>query len=294
MTKITKNNKLKLEIVKELRNKTVLITGGGGSIGTALTKNILKYPIKQVRVIDIDEHALFSLGRVTKNHPKLRLLLGSILDKDRLEMACNNVDIIIHLAAIKNIEISEFNPIETIDTNINGIVNLMKIIMKTKPKKFLNLSTDKSVESSTLYGATKLLGEKITTWGGIHLNPPTKFATARFGNVIETRGNVFEIWKNEAEKDIPISITDPAMKRYFFHINEAVEFILECIPKINTGEIFVPKMKSFKIKNIADKISTKQKIVGKRTGEKIEELLMNKEEKSKAIERKNMWIIKNT
>ena len=142
MTKITKNNKLKLEIVKELRNKTVLITGGGGSIGTALTKNILKYPIKQVRVIDIDEHALFSLGRVTKNHPKLRLLLGSILDKDRLEMACNNVDIIIHLAAIKNIEISEFNPIETIDTNINGIVNLMKIIMKTKPKKFLNLSGD--------------------------------------------------------------------------------------------------------------------------------------------------------
>jgi len=287
------NNKLKSHLIKELNGKIVLITGGGGSIGSMLAQTILKYPIKQLRIIDIDEHALFRLGRTTKNHSKLRLLLGSILDKDRLEMACNNVDIIIHLAAIKNIEISEFNPIETIDTNINGIVNLIKTISRSKPKKFLNLSTDKAVESSTLYGATKLLSEKITTWGGIHLNPPTKFATIRFGNVIETKGNVFEIWKQEHENNKPISITDPTMKRYFFHINDAVDFILQCIPLTNMGEIFIPKMKIESVKKLADQISKKQKIIGKRNGEKIQELLMNSDERKIAVDKKDMWIIKN-
>jgi UDP-N-acetylglucosamine 4,6-dehydratase/5-epimerase len=293
MKKSIKKNNLKSALVNELKQKTILITGGAGSIGTILTQEILRYPIKQVRVIDIDEHSLFILRRKTKNNPKLRLLLGSILDKDRLERACNNVDIIIHLAAIKNIEISEFNPIETIDTNINGTVNLIKTIMKTKPKKFLNLSTDKAVESSTLYGATKLLSEKITTWGGIHMNPPTKFASIRFGNVIETKGNVFEIWKQEHENNKPISITDPKMKRYFFHITEAVEFILECIPLINTGEIFIPKMEIKSVKKLADEISKKQKIIGKRDGEKIQEVLMSSDEKKKVVEQKKMWIIKN-
>lgn len=293
MKKVKTATILKKDIKNELKNKTILITGGAGSIGSALTKEILLYPIKQVRVIDIDEHALFTLRRTTQNHPKLRLLLGSILNKDRLDMACNNVDIIIHLAAIKNIEISEFNPIETIDTNINGIVNLIKVIIKSKPKKFLNLSTDKAVESSTLYGATKLLSEKITSWAGIHLNPPTKFATARLGNVIETKGNVFEVWEHEKSKNMPISVTDPEMERYFFHIDEAVKFILDCLPIINNGEIFIPKMKTYKIKNLADKISKNQKIVGLRTGEKIREVLMNNNERKIAIDRENMWIIKN-
>jgi UDP-N-acetylglucosamine 4,6-dehydratase/5-epimerase len=293
MKKSIKKNNLKSYLVNEFKGKTILITGGSGSIGSILTQTLLKYPVKQVRVIDIDEYSLFSLGRKTKNNSKLRLLLGSILDKDRLEMACNNVDIVIHLAAIKNIEISEFNPIETIDTNINGTVNLIKTIIKTKPEKFLNLSTDKAVESSTLYGATKLLSEKITTWGGIHLNPPTKFATIRFGNVIETKGNVFEIWKQEHENNKPISITDPTMKRYFFHINDAVDFILQCIPLTNMGEIFIPKMKIESVKKLADQISKKQKIIGKRNGEKIQELLMNSDERKIAVDKKDMWIIKN-
>jgi len=115
-------------IKKELKNKTVLITGGAGSIGSKLTEKILEFPVKAVRVLDIDEHALFTLGRKL-NDPRLRLLLGNILDKERLELACNGVDIIIHTAAIKNIEISEFNPIETIDVNVNGTVNLIKMAL---------------------------------------------------------------------------------------------------------------------------------------------------------------------
>ena len=119
-SKIKKNDNL----VRVLKNKTLLITGGGGSVGSTLTKKILQYPVKAVRVLDIDEHALFKLGREIHDD-RLRLLLGSVLDKDRVEIASNNVDIIIHTAAIKNIEISEFNPIETIDVNINGTVNMI-------------------------------------------------------------------------------------------------------------------------------------------------------------------------
>ncbi len=286
-----KKNKISKLVLNELKNKTVLITGGAGSVGSYLTKKILKYPVKQVRIIDIDEHALFKLNRAVKD-PRLRLLLGSIEDKERLFMAGNNVDVVIHAAAIKNIEISEYNPIQTIDTNVNGTVNMIKMIMNAKPKKFLNISTDKAVESSTLYGATKLLSEKIVSWAGIHLNPPTKFATARFGNVIETRGNVFEIWNEEKKENKQLSITDPEMKRYFFHIEDATEFILNCLPKINNGEIFIPKMKLEKIGKLADSISKKQKIIGIRKGEKIQEELMTKAERKKAIETKEMWVIK--
>jgi UDP-N-acetylglucosamine 4,6-dehydratase/5-epimerase len=277
-------------IIKELKNKVILITGGAGSVGTSLTKKILEFPVKSVRVLDINEHALFKLGRSVKDS-RLRLLLGDIQDYDRIEMAGENVDIVIHTAAIKNIEISEFNPIQTIDVNINGTINLIKMVMRNKPKKFLNISTDKAVNSSTLYGATKHIGEKLTSWAGNHLEN-TKFGTVRFGNVMESRGNVFEIWEGEIKNNEALSITLPDMKRYFFHVDEAVEFILKCIPLIKEGEIFVPKMKSFSIKELADKISKKQKIIGLRLGEKKEEILLTDIEQKKAIERKDMWIIK--
>ena len=278
------------KISKELKNKTILVTGGAGSIGSHLVKKILDYPVKSVRVLDIDEHALFRLNRDV-NNSRFRPLLGNILDKDRVEMAGNDVDIIFHLAAIKNIEISEFNPIETIDANVIGTVNMIKMAMKNKPKKFLNISTDKSVASSTLYGATKLLGEKLTSWAGIHL-VDTKFATVRFGNVKESRGNVFEIWNDEVKKNKPLSITDPSMERYFFHVNEAVNFILSCLPLINKGEIFVPKMKMYKISKLANEITKNHKVVGLRKGEKLKEILLTDEELKCATLNKKMWIIK--
>lgn len=285
-----KNKTVESIINKELKNKTILITGGAGSIGSVLTKRILEFPVKAVRVLDINEHALFKLNRLI-NDERLRLLLGSITDEERIERAANNVDIIIHLAAVKNIEISEFNPIETIDTNINGLVNLIKTSMKNKPQKLLNISTDKAAESSTLYGTTKQIGERLTSWAGHHIRT-TKFATVRFGNVIETRGNVFEIWNEEKNKNQPLSITDPLMKRYFFHVEEAVDFILTCLISMNMGEIFVPKMKLYNIKDMATKISKKHKIIGLRQGEKMEEILITEVEKKMAKERDNMWILR--
>jgi len=287
--KKTKSNNLKSVIMNQLKNKTVLITGGAGSIGSVLTKKILEYPVKAVRVLDIDEYALFRLNR-SINDNRLRLLLGSVLDKERIEMAGSKVDIIFHLAAVKNIEISEFNPIETIDTNINGTVNMIKMSIKNKPEKFFNISTDKAAEATTLYGTTKQLSERLTSWAGFHIDE-TKFASIRFGNVIETRGNVFEIWHEELKNNRPLTITDPSMKRYFFHVNEAVDFILKCVPLINAGEIFVPKMKSYKITEMAKKISKKHKIIGIRQGEKLEEILISEDEEKHAIKKDGMWII---
>ena len=277
------------KISKILKNKKILVSGGG-SIGSKLVEKLLEYPISSIRILDVNEHALFELKHQI-NDPRLRLLLGSILDKERIEMAGKNVDIIFHTAAIKNIEISEFNPIETIDTNINGTVNMIKMAIQNKVKIFLNVSTDKAVEPTTLYGTTKQLTEKLTTWAGIH-NEGIKFASVRFGNVMDSRGNVFELWEKELKNKKPLSITHPLTERYFFKSDEATNFILKSLLEINMGEVFIPKMKSYKIKNLAEKYSKKYKIIGLRQGEKLKETLITKEEIKKSLEKNDMWILR--
>jgi len=284
------NKSQKQSITRELKNKSILVTGGAGSIGSVLVETLLKFPIQSVRVLDIDEYALAKLNKKL-NDSRLRILLGSILDKERIDMAGDGVDIVFHLAAIKNIEISEFNPIETIDTNVNGTVNMIKMLIKKRPSKFINISTDKAADASTLYGNTKQLGERITSWASFHIKG-TKSGTVRFGNVRESRGNVFEIWNEEKRKNQPLSITEPTMKRYFIHANEVIDFILNSLLIVKKGEIFVPKMKNYSVKKLADEISKSQKIIGLRQGEKLTEILLNDEEKERAIEKKDMWIIK--
>ena len=288
-----KNKKIsnKSNLTKLLKNKVILITGGAGSLGSSLAKELLNYPIKSLRVFDNNEHTLFKLKR-SLNDSRVRLLLGNILDKDRIELAGFGVDIVIHTAALKNIEITEYNPIEAIDVNVNGTINLIKSVIRNKPKIFINISTDKGAEPSTLYGNTKQLGERLTNWAG-HYILTTKFATVRLGNIIETRGNVFEVWDEQLKNNLPLSITDPKMKRYFFHMDEAVDFILQCMLHVNKGEIFVPKMKLYTIADLASKISKNHKIIGSRQGEKLQEILITEEEKNISKEKENMWIIQN-
>lgn len=284
-----KNNQIQLK--KILKNKVILITGGAGSIGSSLTKTLLNYPVKSIRIFDNNEHALFKLTH-SLDDSRIQPLLGDILNKDRMELAVLDTDIIIHTAALKNIEITEYNPIETIDVNVNGTINLIKSVIKNKPKIFINISTDKVAESSTLYGTTKQLGERLTNWAGPHIHT-TKFATVRLGNIIETRGNVFEVWNEQLKNNLPLSITDSNMKRYFFHMDEAVDFILQCMLHVNRGEIFVPKMKLHTIVDLASKISKNHKIIGPRQGEKLQEILITDEEKKISKEKSNMWIIQN-
>ena len=284
-----KNNEIQLK--KILKNQVILITGGAGSIGSSLTKTLLNYPVKSIRVFDNNEHALFKLSH-SLDDSRVQPLLGDILNKDSMDLAVLDTDIIIHTAALKNIEITEYNPIETIDVNVNGTINLIKSVIKNKPKIFINISTDKVAESSTLYGTTKQLGERLTNWAGPHIHT-TKFATVRLGNIIETRGNVFEVWNEQLKNNLPLTITDSKMKRYFFHMDEAVDFILQCMLHVNKGEIFVPKMKLYTITDLALKISKNHKIIGPRQGEKLQEILITEEEKSISKEKENMWIIQN-
>ena len=226
------NKVQRASLTKELKNKSILVTGGAGSIGSVLVEMLLKFPIQSIRVLDIDEYALAKLNKKLRDS-RLRILLGSILDQDRVDMAADGIDIVFHLAAIKNIEISEFNPIETIDTNVNGTVNLIKMLIKKRPAKFINISTDKAADASTLYGNTKQLGERLTSWAGVHI-----------------KGNVFEVWNEERKNNKPLSITEPSMKRYFIHSNEVVDFILNSLLIVKSGEIFVPKMETFNIKKL--------------------------------------------
>jgi len=278
------------KIRKEVKNKNILITGGAGSIGFALTKKLLNYPVKSIRVLDTNEYSLFKLKR-SIDDTRIRILLGSVLDKERLEIAVNNIDIIIHAAAVKNIEITEYNPMETIEINVVGIMNLIKMCMREKPKKMLNISTDKAADPTTLYGTTKSLGEKLTTWAGQYI-VNTKFASIRFGNVMETKGNVFELWNEQKKQNSPLSITHLEMKRYYFNIEQATDFILSCLPMINEGEIFVPKMKLYNMLELAKKISKKHKIIGKREGEKMLEILITKDEIERSKKMKDMWMIR--
>jgi UDP-N-acetylglucosamine 4,6-dehydratase/5-epimerase len=286
-----KVDKKKSDVIsKLLKNKTILITGGAGSICSVLVKKLLEYPVQSIRVLDMDEHALFRLNRSLKDK-RIRLLLGNVLDIQRVERAVQGADIVIHAAAVKNIEITEFNPIETIDINIQGTVNLIQMAIKNKPKIFLNISTDKAANPTTLYGTTKQIGERLTSWAGHHHLPNTKFGTVRFANVIETRGNVFDVWENEVKKNQPITLTDKKVERYFFKVDEAVNFVLKCLPLCKEGEIFVPKMKSHKMIDLANKYSKKHKLIGLRQGEKMIELLLTESEKETAKETKEMWII---
>lgn len=282
-------SKTKISLKNLLKNKSVLITGGAGSLGIVLVEKLLTYPVKQIRVLDVNEHALFQLKRKFDDK-RLRILFGNITNSDRLEIACNKIDIIIHAAALKNIEITEFNAIDTVEINVNGTLNIIKTVIKTEPKIFLNISTDKVASSSTLYGTTKEIGERLTTWGSTHFQT-TKFASVRFGNIIETRGNVFEVWKEESKNNKPLSITDPNMTRFFWHVDEAADFILNSLNIIKQGDIIIPKMKSYKIKELANKISKNQKIIGLRQGEKMEEILITDMEKKHAKELNDMWVI---
>lgn len=277
-------------------NKTILITGGAGSIASQVVKELIKLPVKTVRVFDIDENALFKLGREIGNNNKFRPLLGDVRDRERVKMAVNGVDIIIHTAAIKNIEVSEYNAPETCRTNIDGTTNLIEIAMSHNINKFIFISSDKAVVSSTLYGATKYVGEKLVMWAS-KISLSTKFCVLRFGNVIETRGNVFDVWRKDLEMKRPLTITDTNMTRYFWHINEATTFILDRTLDMVNGYIYVPKMKEKNIMDLAcefikeNNIKLEYNVIGLRCGEKMDEYLFSVYDES-PTDKGSYWEIK--
>jgi len=262
------------------KNKTILITGGTGSLGTKLTEIILKeYSPKTIRIFSRGE-LLQSQMQAKFADERLRFFIGDVRDKRRLHRALNGVDIVIHAAALKHVPICEYNPIEAVKTNINGSTNVIDCAINNGVKKVILTSTDKAVYPVNLYGATKLVAEKPFVQGNNYSkNHKTIFSCVRYGNVMGSRGSVIPIFQKQSKLG-KVSITDDTMTRFWITQRQAVDFIIDCIKKMRGGEIFIPKIPSMKIIDLAKIIALKCKIeiIGIRPGEKIHETLLTEEE----------------
>ncbi len=264
-----------------LNNKTIFITGGTGSFGKRFVKTIVKKfkKIKKIIIFSRDELKQYEMSLLypPKKYPNIRFLLGDIRDKDRLNFALNEVDYVIHAAALKQVPAAEYNPFEFINTNIVGGNNLIQACLLKKVKKVIMLSTDKAVTPINLYGATKLCAEKLfLTANNIKGLNEIKFSVVRYGNVVGSRGSVIPHFLNQKKKGA-LTVTDKLMTRFNMELDDAVEMVLWSLNKSVGGEIFVPKLPSFKIMDLAKAIDEKCKIkiIGIRPGEKISEELIS-------------------
>jgi len=277
--------------------KEILITGIG-TLGSSLVKYILthKYKPKGIRLFSRNENKQWQLQNELKQlgiDKNVAFLIGDIRDRKRLEIAMNKVDIVINTSALKHVSICEYNPIEAIETNINGTKNVILAALEKQVEKVMLISTDKSVYSTNLYGMTKAVAEKLFIHGNVYSgghNP--KFSVCRYGNVLGSSGSVIQLFQKQKEKNI-VTITNDEMTRFFFPIEKVVKFILDRIEEINGEEIFIPKMPSMKIVDIAKIIAPDCEIedIGIRKGEKLHECLITIEEGRQTVNKENYYII---
>jgi FlaA1/EpsC-like NDP-sugar epimerase len=290
-----------------LNDKKILITGGSGTIGTALIKFILKnYEPNVIRVFSRDETKQYILKKHLKQFKKqIRFLIGDIRDKERLKRAMKNVDLVFHLAALKHVVACEYNPFEAIKTNVIGLQNLIDISIENNIEKVVFTSTDKAATPCNTMGVTKLLGEKLITTANYYKGKAkTIFYSVRFGNVLGSRGSLIPLIKRQIEKEIPITLTHKNMTRYIMDINSAVKLIIDTLKFAQGGEVFVLKMDAVKIydlikviinnldnKNGKDLEKIEIKEIGMFAGEKLYEELFSIEEAERTYEINGMYII---
>ncbi|MCR4335265.1 MAG: polysaccharide biosynthesis protein [archaeon] len=293
-----------MDAEKFFKDKDILVTGGCGSVGSEIVKQLLEYDVKRVRVLDNSEVAQFNLLQRMKNNPKLRALIGDIRDLQRVKRAMKGVDIVFHAAALKHVPLCEYNPFEAVSTNVYGTQNLVNIAGEEGVEKFISISTDKAVNPINTMGATKLLSEKIVLNASIG-DVDTQFSCVRFGNVLNSSGSVIPIFEEQIKKGGPVTLTSKEMVRFFMSLPNAVELILKAAQEMTSREIFILKMNAMKIIDLAEIMieevapkygynpkDIKIEIIGKRPGEKISELLMTTEEAEYAVEKDNLFIIK--
>lgn len=270
-----------------LSGKIILITGGTGSFGKKFTEIVLKeYEPKALRIFSRGELLQMQMRERFNNDPRLRFFIGDVRDKDRLYRAMNGVDIVVHAAALKQVPTCEYNPIEAIRTNIDGATNVIDAAIDNKVEKVMAISTDKAVHPVNLYGATKLVAEKLFIQGNAYTGARgTKFSVVRYGNVVGSRGSVIPLFLEQRKKG-KVTITDQRMTRFWITLEQGVRFVIDCIERMHGGEIFIPKIPSMRIVDLADVIAPgrEREIIGIRPGEKIHECLLTKEEARHAKE----------
>jgi len=286
------------------KDKVILVTGGAGSIGSEIVTKVLNYRPKAVRVLDNNETGLFDLEQEMESE-ELRPLVGDVRDEERLRRAVEGVDIVFHAAALKHVPLCEYNPFEAVKVNVLGTQNVIEAAMEEEVEKLIVISTDKAVNPINVMGATKLLAERLTTSANYYKGArETAFSCVRFGNVLDSRGSVIPLFKQQIQKGGPVTITDRDMTRFVMSIPRAVELVLKSAKMAQGGEIFIFKMPALRIGDLAkvmieelascygyDPASIKVEIVGKRVREKTYEELLTEDEVTHVLEMEDMFII---
>jgi UDP-N-acetylglucosamine 4,6-dehydratase/UDP-glucose 4-epimerase len=282
------------------KDKTILITGGTGSLGQAFTKRLLKMDPQTIRIFSRNESKQIEMENKIKDD-RLRFFIGDVRDYQRLVKAVEDVDFVFHAAALKHVPKIEYNPFEAIKTNILGSENVINACLTNNVEKAVCISTDKAVSPLNIYGATKLLMEKLFVTANNYLNKEkyrTKFFAVRYGNVLGSSGSVIPLFIEQIKSKKKISITDASMTRFSITMNEALDFILHATELGTGSEIFVPKLRAYSLLDVKEALfemleNTGEEIIGIRPGEKINETLINSEEIRYSWEIDNMYMISN-
>ncbi|MBN1661433.1 MAG: UDP-N-acetylglucosamine 4,6-dehydratase (inverting) [Anaerolineae bacterium] len=276
-----------------LDDKTVLLTGGTGSFGRKFTQIVLaEQRVKKLIIFSRDELKQHEM-RLTFEDPRLRYFIGDVRDRDRLHRAVQGVDIIVHAAALKQVPSCEYNPFEAVKTNILGAENIIDVAIDAGVERVVALSTDKAVSPINLYGATKLVAEKLFVQGNVYAAlGGTRFACVRYGNVVGSRGSVIPVFRSQAAEG-RITITDERMTRFWITLEQGVRFVIKCISLMQGGEVFVPKIPSMRIVDLAEVIAPgcERDTIGIRAGEKLHEVLVSRDESRHTLEFDDMYLI---
>jgi UDP-N-acetylglucosamine 4,6-dehydratase len=269
-----------------LNDKVILVTGGTGSFGQKFAEIALReFNPKALRIFSRGEYLQEQMSQRFGDDPRLRFFIGDVRDKERVQRAMTGVDIVIHAAALKQVPTCEYNPIEAVRTNVEGAISVVNAAIDNGVKHLLAISTDKAVQPVNLYGATKLVMERVVVQANVYTSGRTRLSCTRYGNVIGSRGSVVPLFLKQRETG-EITITDEHMTRFWITMEQGVRFVIGCIGNMRGGEIFVPKMPSMRVSDIADVVApeAKRKIIGIRSGEKLHEMLLVPEEARHAVE----------
>jgi UDP-N-acetylglucosamine 4,6-dehydratase/5-epimerase len=286
-----------MEKFLDWQDQVILVTGGTGSFGKKFIEIMLNeiHPAKII-IFSRDELKQHEMRASGFDHPQLRYFIGDVRDLHRLRRAMHGVDIVIHAAALKQVPACEYNPMEAIKTNILGSGNVIDAALDTNVKKVVALSTDKAVNPINLYGATKLAAEKLFVQSNSYAaGTATRFSCVRYGNVVGSRGSVIPIFIKQRQNG-KLTITDERMTRFWLTLEQGVRFVIECMETMQGGEVFVPKIPSTKIVDLARAIAPEAEfeVVGIRPGEKLHEVLINEDEARSTLEREEMYVVTPT
>ncbi len=276
-----------------LNNKIILVTGGTGSFGQKFTETVLKnHNPKAIRIFSRSEYLQWEMAQKF-NDERLRFLIGDVRDKERLYRAMNGVDIVVHAAALKQVPIAEFNPMEAVKTNVMGTANVVDAAIDNGIEKAILISSDKAVNPVNLYGATKLCAEKLFIQANSYVGDrKTRFSCVRYGNVVGSRGSVVPIFL-EQKKTGTLTVTDEKMTRFWITLEQGVALVINSIANMHGGETFIPKIPSMKIMDLVKAVAPQAsvKITGIRPGEKLHEVLLTSDEARHSLEFDNHFVV---